>query len=738
MTIYEGVSLPVYNQEQSADINLRRYWRVIVYRKWWVFLFVVLMTSIMAFMVKNMEPVFRASTTILIESQQAKVLSIENLYGLNTKDQEYFLTQFEILKSRELAEKVVIKLHLDDNINFDPRQKEMNILFHYLPDFVTSNSVELTDELVFEIVVNDFLDKLSVSPVRNTQLVKVNFELADPKLAARIADTIAYEYIDGHLEGRKGMAKQATNWLSDRLGDLRNRLNVSEQNLQQYKEDAELVGIDEVSTIGRKELEQVTQRYIEAKKQRTHDEILFNQIKELDSGPNLEYLLVIPSISGHELVRSFSREKAHAESKVAELSQRYGPKHPKMIAAQSELADADKQLYKQIAGVVKGVRSSFDASRKSEQALKNQLVEAKQDIQETNRKEIKLRELKWEVESNRKLYNMFLGRSKETDEAKGLQTAHASIVDAAVIPVLPVKPNKKIALLIAVVSSFLFIIGIFILFDLLRNTIGVPEEVKEKLSMPLLGFLPALKGKKNADLSGSFISDPTGTFSESVRSIRTALLVSKHKETDDIILITSSVPSEGKSTVAINIAEAFSQIGKILLIDGDLRRPSIAKEVGLSDDVPGISNLVAGTHSVSQCLHRLDQSNVHIIPAGTIVSNPLEIISSKKMQATLAKLKNHYEKIIIDSPPIHAVSDALILSAHSNAVIYVVRADSTSIPLIKNGINSFKDVGANLSGVILNQVDLRKASRYGNVSSEYFNNYGYNSSRKKDEKLATS
>jgi capsular exopolysaccharide synthesis family protein len=435
----------------------------------------------------------------------------------------------------------------------------------------------------------------------------------------------------------------------------------------------------------------------------------------------------IPSVLRHSLVQTLKESQVDTDRKVLELAKRYGPKHPKMVAANSDSDAAMNELRRQVVRVGLGIETDYRMAQQNERSLKVQLDETKKRLQGVNRKEFKLRELEREVQTNHHMYDMFFQRSKETDEAGGLQAAHARVIDPAVAPRVPIKPNKKLIVLLAMVVSGMLGVMLAFLQDALNNTVRTPDDVEEKLHAPMLGFLPLVKSNKSEHAFEAFLSDSKGNFAEAIRTIRTGLILSNLDEPHKITVITSSVPNEGKSTVSLNLAEAIGQMEKVLLIDADMRRPTLAKTIGLARTAPGLSNLVAGTAEFKECVHKLDNSTVDVLTAGVVPGNPLELLSSKRFGAVLQKLSEHYDRIIIDSAPTHAVSDALVLSSYADALVYVVKADDTAAPLAAKGIKRLKEVGAPVTGVVLNKVDVEKSSRYDSYYAGYYQNYGYSS-----------
>lgn len=706
----------------DGAVDLSRYWSTIWRYKWKIFAFVLVVSAATFFYVSSLDKLYRATSTMLIESEQAKVVSIEDVYSLNNTNKEYYQTQFEVLKSRELATRVVKKLDLIGHPLFDPRQQKEGFNWKALLG-QEDQPIALSAAKIHNDVVAQLQKGLSISPIRNTQLVKISYESNDPELAAQIANTLASEYIQSHIESQMSVTMTAADGLTERLEGLKTKLQDSERRLQEYREAEGLVDVQGVQTLGADELTELTQRFVAAANARSEEEVLYQQVRQLGESPPVDKLMTIQHIALNPLVQSLRQDQVSAERKVAELAKRYGPKHPKMIAALSDAQQALSSLEYQVRRVSSGIKTKYQGALKTEQSLKRQIDDAKQRFQGMNRKEFKLRELERDVDANRQLYDMFLTRAKEATEAEGLQTPHARIIDVAVAPDIPVKPNKKLLLILAGLVSA--VVGVMLAFamELMNNTLSRPDEVEEKLGAPLLGFLPLeVKNKSKLPYEG-FSLEAKGAFSEAVRTIRTALVLSGIDKSRKITVVTSSVPGEGKSTVALNLARALGQLEKVLLIDADMRRPSLTRVSDLPRNAVGLSNWVVGSAKVSEIIYRMDEWSIDIMPSGLIPHNPLELLSSKRFEAALEKLKSHYDRIIIDSAPVFAVSDALVLASHADTVIYTVRAHSTATHLAAKGISKFREINIPLF-TVLNQVDVRKSGRY---EFQYYRNYGYSS-----------
>lgn len=730
-------------QRQDADddeIDLLKLWQTIWYRKWGIISLVLVVTMVAILAVLAITPIYRAAATLMIEQKGAKVVSIEQVYGLEGAGSEYLQTQFELLKSRALAERVVRQLNLTTHAEFDPRQQPeplidikgllANFDFHKVVPATMPGDLEdpeaLTEAEIFDQVTRSFMERVTIAPQGKSQLVQVQVEMADAQTAAIAANALANGFIESQLEATMEMSMTATNWMNSRLGELRTKLKDSEDRLQAFREAENLVDVDGVTTISAAELSLTGDRMIDARRQRAEAESQYRQVQTMRGG-GWQRLATIPAVLGHPLIQQFKTEQAKAQAKVEELSKRYGPRHPAMTAARSELSAAEGSLKGQVEQIVAGIERNYQLALANENSLRASFNANKSQIQDISRKEFQLRELQREVDGNRALYDTFMTRLKETAATADLETANARVVDPATVPTEPVKPKKTLIVAIAALLALFAGVGLTLLLDALNNTFKSTEEIENRLNIPVLGILPQMKVQERRELARMFTADTDKSFSESIRTIRTGVVLSGMDHPHKVMVITSSIPGEGKSTVSVNLAFALGQMERVLLIDADLRRPTLAKSFEFPVGTPGLANLIAGTARLEECIQQVD--GIDMICAGTVPPNPLELLSSPRFAKAVEVLKNKYDRIIIDSPPTQAVSDAIVLSTFADSLLYVVKSASTHIPLVEKGVGQLLQNNAPVKGIVLNQVDIKKAKRYGYSYGGYYDYYGYSNTK---------
>ena len=721
------------NKSSAVEvIDLAHYWHVVRRQLKKIVALAAVITILTVLVVLSLTPKYSATTTLLIESEEARILSIEEVYGMPGKSSEYLLTQFEILKSRALAERVVKELKLVNLPEFNPYHSAHGKKFS-IKEFILGAAEAPSQEQILAKTVDNFWNVISISPVRKTQLVKISVESESADMAAQASNAVANAYIQSQLEAKVGLTKQAVDWLSERMGGLKSRLNDSESQLQTYRDKNKLVDVQGVNTLIAKELSHITEKLVDARSKKLEYQSTFKQLQSIEE-LTLASLSNLPVILRNPLVVTLRGSESTAALKVAELSKRYGPKHPRMVAAQSDLMAVQNSMLMQMKRLANGIENDFLVAKTQEAALEQALKKVKKNVQSLNRSEFALSGYVREVKGNRALYDTFLKRIRETSETGSLQTANARIVDPAVKPAYPVKPKKKLIVMLALLVSLMFGVALAFLLDALDATIKNAEDIDHKLGYALLGILPLLKGMKEkidvtkepneAPIRAFIHGDNTG-FKESVRTLRTGLTLASLEAPVQVMLFTSTVPGEGKTTTSANLAAAYGQMEKVLLIDADMRRPTVAKQLNLTAGSKGLSNAVAYPETLDESVHHIEDLGIDVMPSGPIPPNPLELLASKNFNAILATLKGRYDRIIIDSAPTHIVSDAAYLSTLVDGVVYVVKADATNDKLVKSGLSRLDESNARILGVVLNQLDLAKEAKYGGDYSYSYGAYDY-------------
>jgi succinoglycan biosynthesis transport protein ExoP len=717
--------------DAGDEINLVELWRSIAKRKWAILGLMAVVGMLAVALVMSMTPIYRATAVVMFEAGKQQVVSIEDVYAGASGNQTYLATQLEIVRSREVALKTVKLLKLWDHPAFDPRRPRTGPLEQasagvrgWLGMEQAVESVDWTPEVLAAAVVGSFQDSVEVELLRNSQIARVSFESEDPALAARAANLLAQVFIENDLNARYEMTRQATNWLQERVTDLKDKVLQSERALQAYRERSGIISAQGAAQSGSSsQLEGLTTRLLDARLRLTEAETAYSQVRNAPKGADLSE---IPAVMRAPGLADAKRNLQEAERKFGEVSQRFGFEHPRHVAAKADMEASRASLRTQLETTVASIKREFEAAQAVEREIERTLGQARSSVQTLNRSEFELGVLQREVESNREMYSMFMTRAKETRSTSDLQSPIARVVDPALAPSAPVKPQKGLIVLVAMLVALAVGVGASLLIDQLDKTLKTADDVERKLQVPLLTTLPLL-GKADARRASSarlFTDQPNSVFAEAIRTARSGVLLSALDEPHRVMVVTSSLPGEGKSTFAMNLALAHAQTHTTLLIDADMRRPSVGKSFELLPATLGLSSFVAANQAVADCVQQIEGTRLFVMPAGPLPPNPLEMISSKRFKDRLAELSAQFDMIIIDSPPLELVSDALMLASMASGVIYVTKAMETSAPLVLRGLERVRRVDGKVLGVVLNHFDFKRASKYYGDYSGY-GKYGY-------------
>jgi succinoglycan biosynthesis transport protein ExoP len=707
----------------ANQLDLSHIWEVLKQAKWSILFLTIAVAMLATLAVLSVQPIFRATTTLLIEPTKNKIASAEELFGLDTSRGEYLSTQFALLESRELLKTVVTKTGLTKQPDFTMESKNaFNLgslikslkLSEYLPFIKPSDlAAPPTPDEQIDFALKALQRQVTISPIAKTQLVRIHVDMANANIAARVADSIANNYISGQLDARLSMRETATSWMSERLIDLKDKLKNSERRLQSYREKENLVDLEGITTLSADTLSSISSRLTDARKELASSQSQFQQVGQIHRD-DLERLSSVPAVLTNLGVQQFKAEQAKAISKVQELSRRYGPKHPTMISAQSELASASQSLRTQVAQVVSSIEKNYLLARANEESLSSSYNDNRNEIKAIAKKEFTLRELQLDVDTNRSLYNTFLGRLKETSATTDMETANARVVDPAAVPSNPIKPKKALIVTLSALLALMAGAGITLLADAMGNTFSSVKQIEDYLNLPVFGVVPFVKRQKRKALTKSFIDTPKGVFAESIRGLRTSTLLATNNDSQQLIYITSSVPGEGKSIIASNLALALGQLKETLLIDADMRQPVLGKSYDLPLGSPGLANILTGTATIEECLYEKD--GIHIISAGAAPPNPLDLLSSSQFAEFIAQMRGRFDYVVIDTPPIQAVSDAMVLAKNADILLQVVRSESTTKKIVESSIGQMLQNRLRVSGIVFSQVNDKKSKyhRYGN------------------------
>lgn len=717
-----NVSLGDADEEQANSFDFMVPIFVVYEKKWLILLFALLLSVVAYFYVKNIPNYYEAEASLLFEDNEASVVAIRDVYEVSRKRQEFLTTQAQLILSRAVVERIVDDLSLLEHPAFNGKKKSWLDDVKLAIGFKSNVDEDPTIDRNIrkrERIIKSISSGLSVKPLRKTLLIRISYRSRYSDLAASVPNAIASAYVEAQMDERINVTEKATGWLSDRLIGLRDKLEISEQALNSFQQKEDLVDVQGVRGLASQELNESMAQLLEARRDLKSIRVLHEEIR--NARHSEDELIKLPEILNSPLVQAARAAVVSATLNKNELAQRYGPKHPKMITAQGEVDGAESQLSNEIRNLINSIGVDYRQAKDRVADLERELASAKGHLQSVAQKEIKYDELKREVDINRQLYNTFLTRFKETREVSGFNTPVARIADPAVEPRYPLASKKRLWVIIAFIGGAGFAASIFVGLDLLlKPGVRNPQDVTNKLGQELIGLVPDFKGRGDGTMPlHAYFDDEEPRFSEAIRTLRTGVVLSNFEDGEKVICVTSAAPGEGKTTIALNLAFSLGQLNKVLIIDGDMRRPSIGGRFSLPPNRPGLADLLSGHFEVGECIFRDDKSGVDVMPAGIRPLDPQRLLGSHHFSKISENLKSQYDRIIIDTPPVQAVSDALIIAREACSLLYVLKAESTSIGVARTAISRLHSVGIGVDGVVLNRIQIEKRGIY---SDSY---YGY-------------
>jgi polysaccharide biosynthesis transport protein len=681
----------------------------------------VLVTAAMIIQGYSNVKIFQAQARVLIEDERSTAVpGLQNDQNTYYEDPEpYYQTQYKILKGRDLTRRVVRKLHLETVPEFngtkqappsplsllsDLKTRVMGYFRKPTPAAEAPRPAETADE---SAMVGQFVGRVEVAPVRGSHLVDVTFVSEDPKFAADAVNALVDEYVSENLEIKLRSTQGMLDWLGSELASQQKRVEDSERALAEYREKENALSLDDKQNIVLSRLNQLNDTATHARSNRVQKESLYNQVKAISSGTNPDAIPVIATNAGVQAARA---KLVELQRQKVQLLERYGDKHPRVLDVNAQLDDAQKQLDIAISGAVQSVRNEYETAVIEEQTFAKNLEGAKSDATALNRKGIGYGVMEREAKSNREVYQSLLTREKELRVSANSRTNNVRVVDRAEIPRTPITPGGRRTWLMSAVIGLVLAVGVALGLDYMNDTIKTPEDITRRLKLPFLGLVPAVRGDKHPLLASSQVPHD---FGESFRSLRTSLLSKYPDEGTKIIIVTSAQPLEGKTTTAANIAMALAYGGaRVLLIDADMRRPGLHRPLRLTNE-RGLSQVLTGQARVRDVIQRTVDPNLLAITAGRTPPNPSELLSSERMKTLLANLTHGpFNWIIVDTPPVLAVTDAVILAPMVTGVTFVVGAEMTRRRLAERAIETVMQSRPRYAGVVLNKVNFEKNKYY--------------------------
>ena len=719
------------HEPDDVEIDVAEILRALRRRRWALGGCVLLITSLVLLVTFQLTPRYTASAEVLIDPRDRNVADLDSVLSGLSPDASTIESQIQVIRSRSLALRTIEALGLERDPEFNPALREPGMaaaLVTWLkdlapgePDAAPSEEERLALEQTR--IVEEFSEGLSVSRVgRSSYVIAIAFTSVRAAKASRVANTLADLYLVEQLEAKFEATERATDWLNERLGTLRTELEKSEHLVEVYRSEHGLVSSGGV-TVDEQQLAEVNAQLILARAHLAEKQARFRHVMALlDAGSGVDS---VAEVLASTVVHDLRQKQTELAREQAELESRYGDRHPRMINIRAQRGDLELQVSAELQRIVTNLENEVMVARSRTQSLEESLANEQSQRSAGESARIRLRELSRHAAANRALYESFLGRFKETREQQGIQEADARIISAAAVPAEPSYPKKGLFAAAGFLASLLVGFGVVFLLERLDNGFRTNRQLEDALELPLLASIPEVSGDEAA-VEGEILSPPDyvlarprSVFGEALRGLRTALLLSDVDTPPRAVLFSSSMPSEGKTTTAISLGRSIACSGKrVLLLDADLRRPAVSRELGLNPEA-GLVECLSGQASLAEVILEDEASGMHVLPALEGAANAPDLLGSDAMRTLLEKLKTDYDLVLVDSPPVLIVSDASVLGRICDKLVFVVKWEETPRPAAVDAVHRLRQHGVPLAGVVFGRVDTRRDADHHYGDSYY-------------------
>jgi len=714
----------LYTVLPSQESAVREYLRVLLKRKWIIMACVVGIFAAVAIASLRQVPVYDAVGRIAVNKADSNLITFkDSVPVMDYYDPTDLDTEARILQSDLLALQVIRQLNLDKRPEYGGQTASQPNL---VADPLQNDSKRTTS------LLGGFKGNLKVSLIPNTRIIEIHYRSTDPTLAANIVNALAATYVEQNFKTKFESTMQASDWLSKQLVDLQMKVETSQEKLVRYQKEHEIFGIDEKQNIITQKLDELNKELTAAESDRMQKEAVYRMTQTGDpdavaSAVASDPVATLAGTGTSPLLDKLHQQQAELKIQIAELSTQFGPSYPKVAQLNSQSKEIDRQIQAETRKAVDHLRGQYQTALQRETMLREALQKQKQEANRLNENAIDYTLLKRDVDSNRQLYEGLLEKLKQAGVTAGLRSNNFRIVDAARPPNAPVEPNIPRNLLFALVLGITSGVGLAFLLEGMDNTVRTTEQAQMISALPSLGMIPlGSKSRNNGNGTGRLALTssrevvelvtqvrPQSQMAESYRALRTSLLLSSLGAPPKVIMVTSARPQEGKTTTAINSAIVLAQKGvRVLLVDADLRRPSVHKTLGMGPR-SGLSNVLTGNATLEQAIAPSPiLPNLFVLAAGSPPPNPAELLASSNMKDVLNELREQFDHVVIDTPPTLSVTDAVVLSPRVDAIILVIRSGQTTKQALRRARDILMQVNAHVTGVLLNAVDLTSPDYY--------------------------
>ena len=707
--------------EDDDIIDLRQLWGVLVRRRWTIAITALLVVLMAGIATALMTPIYRATTVVQIELDSGNVLQFEDVQAEETysSSKDFYQTQYELLKSRALAGRVIDRLGLQYQQTAPPEPGILASLGDTLGElFGTAPDSTEVDEALPPDLESRFLSSLTIEPVRNSRLVRIHYDSTSAQQAAIIVNAVASAYVDMNLERRFEASTYAKSFLDDRIKQVRADLEDSERRFQAYTQERGIVDQEDKQGILMTRLRSLNGALVTAEAERIKAE---SQYQEMLSTSDESLALTLDS----QIIERLKEQRAQIQQEYQQAAQLYKPGYPLMLQLQEQIDQINADIETEVVAIRDGIQARYQAKLREEIKLLESIEITKAEILDLNSRSTDFQALKREVDTNRELYDGLLQRMKEVGVAAGIATNNIAVVDKAQTPRNKFKPKVFLNLAIALVLGLFGGGALAFLFEMLDDTIKSTADLERLVDRPILGVTPMIADNEAAEVALMSYLEPTSGIAEAMRSMRTGLALSSAEGAPKVLHFTSTSPGEGKTTTAVNTAINFAQTGsRVLLVDADLRNPSLHKIFNKPNDV-GLSNYLTADATPAGITQATGIDNLFLATSGPVPPNPAELLHGAKMFDLVALARERFDYVVLDGPPLLGLADALLLADVAKATLFVVAANTARRGGVEAGMKRLQHARANVLGMVLSKYDITRANYGYGYGYGYSYNYAY-------------
>jgi capsular exopolysaccharide synthesis family protein len=691
---------------------LRAYWHILLKRRWTILTVALVAATLVAIVSFKMQPVYEATARVEVEAETPQIQSLNDLYRSMSTDQAFLQTQVNVLKSENLAWRTIQQLGLGEK----PEFAAVGWGGERPPaDFQTRAQNRL---------ITAFKKHLRVQLMRDSRMVEVIFESTDPQVAAQAANALVNNYSEYNFHQKYDATRQASGWMEQQLDELKAKVEKSQQAMVDYERQNLIVNIGEKESVVEQRLAALSQDLTTAQSERMQKQALYELVTSNGSEA---------AVNGqNEFLQRLEEKLADLREQYVDAVGQYGPNFPKVKRLRDQLNEIQSTIERERKRVIAGIRDDYMAALGRERLLSAAVAQEKAEVGKLNQLLIEHNLLKREFETNQQLYDNLLQHLKDATVSAGLRATNIHLVDAALVPTSPVRPRKMYNIGIGLLVGLILGVALAFVQESLDTSIKGAEDVERLIAAPALAVVPKarplwLRSRRdgtqaeNGAVELSVLKQPTSSLAESFRTLRTAILLSTAPRPPQALLVTSAQPREGKTCTSLNLALGLAQRGvPVAIVDADMRRPDVAAALGVAENGAGLSSLLSGAHSLDEALRQFEPvPNLWVLPSGPRPPNPADLLSSPAMEKVLLELRQRFEHVVLDSPPLLLMTDATILSTLVDGVVVVVEGGVTARGALLRAHKILGSAGGRILGTVVNKFDASVDGYYGYYGSYY-------------------